>query len=264
MKILLTGQPGVNKTALLQQCVGLLPDAFWAVSQELHDTNGKQVGFVGTNADGAQKQFAFPADGPSPTTIGAYHVDVATVDEVFTGPLERHAGQPIILDEIGRMQIMSPAFAKTAVGLLARETPLLATITYGDEWTRVFTGRDDAILLTLTLQNRDVVSAVIRTILVSSSKVDSLSSRQQAELIRLARGYGFEGDFERLEKLFAEAVPLAVAQKIHETGEGSYTVVDMHSSHEVDLGRTPMCDCGLAQTCPHVQAVWLYRLENES
>jgi nucleoside-triphosphatase THEP1 len=252
----------------------LVPDTFWVVSQELHDTNGKQVGFVGTNADGAQKQFAFPADGSSPsTTIGNYQVDTLVVDELFTSPLARHANQPIILDEIGRMQIMSPGFAKAAIGLVTRDMPLLATITYGDEWTRVFTGRTDVVVLTLTLDNRDVVFAAIKAALASLTQVSLLSDKRRAEFVRLARTYGSDDEFLRLELLCSDAVQLVTTNKIHEIGEDAYTVLDARSSHEVSLGRQTGCDCdmangrgdyqGQAGVCPHIQAAWLYRVEAE-
>ena len=62
----------------------------------------------------------------------------------------------IVIDEIGKMECFSALFKKTLVSLLDSKHRVVGSITLkGDRFIRQIKARDDVLLVTVTLKNRD-------------------------------------------------------------------------------------------------------------
>jgi nucleoside-triphosphatase len=68
-------------------------------------------------------------DLPGPPRVGRYGVDVAAIDAVVDEVLAPRAGVDLhLVDEIGKMECLSPRFVRAMRALLDSGAPVVATI----------------------------------------------------------------------------------------------------------------------------------------
>jgi nucleoside-triphosphatase len=95
--------------------------------------------------------------------VGKYGVDIDGFDrylETIRGSLSRHG--LVIIDEIGKMEVLSMQFRELVTDVLDGDVPLLATITRrGDPFTERIKERPDVRLVDLTRTNRGGMTGVI-------------------------------------------------------------------------------------------------------
>ncbi|XP_037939529.1 nucleoside-triphosphatase THEP1-like isoform X1 [Teleopsis dalmanni] len=132
--IVLTGKPGVGKTTLiksiidhLQQCGTIGCCGFY--TNETRDTANERTGFEIITLDGKESTLAktFTFDDVRRPKIGKYSVYVENVDAVALAIRNAPMNKLLVLDEIGKMELMSKSFRST-VNDVIDHTLLLATI----------------------------------------------------------------------------------------------------------------------------------------
>ena len=166
---LITGHPGCGKTTLARRLVeelGVSAGGFY--TQELR-ARGRREGFGLRTLDGETATLAsvHVADGPR---VSRYGVNPAAMDEVAAPAIERAiaGAQLIVIDEIGKMELLSNRFRQAVLAALGCGKPVLATIMLADQpWADALKRRPEVSLLVLTEANRaqvaaDVLSALRR------------------------------------------------------------------------------------------------------
>jgi nucleoside-triphosphatase len=160
--LLLTGPPGSGKTTTIQKVVELLGDeAGGFYTQEIREA-GQRVGFQLVTLDGqwgwlARKVSTPPS--PREMRFGNYLVDLDTIESLAITAVQ-HAiakGQVVVIDEIGPMELLSPAFREVVHQLL--RTPNLQAVgtivqrphQFAD-WVKA---HPSVTILQLTPENRD-------------------------------------------------------------------------------------------------------------
>ena len=158
---LITGHPGCGKTTLIRRLVdelGVPAGGFY--TQELR-TRGRREGFGLTTLDGQTATLASVhiAGGPR---VSRYGVNPAALDEVGAPAIERAVASTrlIVIDEIGKMELLSNHFRQAVLAALESGKPVLASVMLAAHpWADALKRRPEASLLLLTEANRAQVAA---------------------------------------------------------------------------------------------------------
>jgi nucleoside-triphosphatase len=168
--ILLTGLPGVGKTTLIRRLSEELknkhPAGFY--TEEIRE-RGVRKGFELISLDG-KKGLLSHVDIKSPYRVGKYRVDVKGL-EGFLDSIAFFAPQTklIIIDEIGKMECLSPKFKKLIKEILDSEKIVIATIAFkGSGLIEEIKKRNDVKLFEITGKNRDPLLSEILSYLKRS------------------------------------------------------------------------------------------------
>lgn len=302
IKILLTGRPGVGKSTLLRTFLEHYDGPVkGTITHEIRNNEGVRVGFTTVNFAGESRLLAHVSEIQSEHVIGnKYHVDLGTLTE-FVLPELAAAGattseaQPplIILDEIGRMQALSPEFLAATKQLLASDQPFLGTIVLDPEpWSLEFKNDPHVVLVEVTEDNRDRLATAMTTIFNQASLFNQLTVTQQAQVLGRLREYFQAGQYVQIGKLFQNALVYLTGGKVRKVRSVSVPRDDASQqwqvdgntrSHIVTAFRTRgtdhnetewQCDCdlflgvgayqGQSGVCSHIQAVQLSRADDAS
>ena len=125
---LLTGAPGTGKTTIIRQAVVSVPNAGGFYSEEIR-VGGTRQGFRIITLDGRTAVLA-GVNIQSTFRVGKYGVDLASLDEVAVPALRQavHECSIVVVDEIGKMEMMSLAFRGMLLEVLDSGKRLLGTI----------------------------------------------------------------------------------------------------------------------------------------
>jgi nucleoside-triphosphatase len=165
--ILITGYPGVGKTMLIirlaQAMMHYRPVGFYTTEIR---KRGIRQGFELVSLDGRRDLLAH-VDIKSPLHVGKYGVDVSGFERFIAGIEFFDAGSPyVIIDEIGKMECLSPRFCKLILNLLDSDKTLIATIAYkGPAFITDIKGRRDVVLREMQSENRnDLLTGILHEI----------------------------------------------------------------------------------------------------
>lgn len=127
--ILLSGEPHVGKTTFFSSLINELPASenfFYAITPQSIDDNGNRVGF---NVITVNKP-AIPTEYAKRLSGGGYAPKTEIWDDIADKVIAAaSAGQVIILDEIGQLQLKSEKFRATVLKILENpKATLIATI----------------------------------------------------------------------------------------------------------------------------------------
>ncbi len=154
---LLTGRPGVGKTTCLRRTLERLRlPAGGFFTEEIRES-GQRLGFALVTLDGRRATLAHVRRRGAPR-IGKYGVDTEALDQVGVPAIEeaRRRGALVVIDEIGKMEISSPAFCSAVEQALAGEARTLGTILRASHpWADRIKSHAAVRLIEVTTANRD-------------------------------------------------------------------------------------------------------------
>ncbi len=131
--LLLTGHPRCGKTTIIKKVIARLGDQAGGFYTEEISGPGGRKGFTLITLDGKRGVLAHKdLSGPGVPTVGRYGVDLKVLEGLGLRALEeaRAAGKIIIIDEIGKMELLSTRFQQTVLSLILGPATILGTIVY--------------------------------------------------------------------------------------------------------------------------------------
>ena len=156
--LLLTGPPGCGKTTVVRHVIERLSHLRLAgfYTQEIRQQR-QRMGFEAIGLSGVRATLSH-VDFCTQRRLGRYGVDPGGFTTILRAELAKPAGQVdlYIIDEIGKMECLSPVFAEIVSRILGSPVPVLATIAAkGSGFIAEVAGRQDVEIVTVTAGNRD-------------------------------------------------------------------------------------------------------------
>jgi nucleoside-triphosphatase len=126
---LLTGNPGTGKTSLIKQAVAdfsLKAGGFY--TEEIRE-RGTRLGFNMVTLDGREAVLAH-IDFNKRFRVGKYGVDVGALEKTGVPALKEAAARCdlVVVDEIGKMELLAPAFREAVSDIISRGKRVLGTV----------------------------------------------------------------------------------------------------------------------------------------
>ena len=157
MKLLLTGSPGVGKTTVIRAVMHRLKSVSCAgfYTEEIR-RRGERIGFRIVTLDG--QEAALASLGSRKPTLGKYSIHIEEFEKVVLRCLDSVAtpADLYIIDEIGKMELLSARFRSKIIELIGQPINLLATLSKkGDGLIDQIKRRRDVEIIEVTRKNRD-------------------------------------------------------------------------------------------------------------
>ncbi len=171
----ITGRPGVGKTTLVKRVSQALYDKYRVegfVTVEVRES-GVRVGFKimtierALGKDGEEDWLAHVHMFRGGPRVGKYNVNVSAIEDIGVKTLERAVSEAdlIVIDEIGPMELLCRKFLPAVEKVLNSNKVVLATVHIRyreDEKLRKLVERTDALLVELSVQNRENMYQVVK------------------------------------------------------------------------------------------------------
>jgi nucleoside-triphosphatase len=156
--ILITGPPGIGKTTLIRRLAESLGDLNPAgfYTTEIRK-KGVRKGFSLINLHGRARGILAHVDFGGRSRVSRYGVDIQSFERFLAEIEAGLAGAGlIVIDEIGKMECMSPRFRAFVNSHLASSIPVLATVAEGGSGLIAeVKGRRDVEVVAVTHENRE-------------------------------------------------------------------------------------------------------------
>jgi len=157
--ILLTGKPGVGKTTIIEKVIERIGKnkihGFY--TKEIRENN-KRTGFRIVTIDGKEGILSH-VNLKSRFRIGRYFVNIDDIDEICVKSILDgiENGEWIIIDEIGKMELLSEKFREAVLMALDTKKVLGTVKGSGDEFTDKIKEREDTDVIEVNFDNRDLL-----------------------------------------------------------------------------------------------------------
>lgn len=129
--LLLSGKPGTGKTSLIKEAIDRVKiEAGGFYTQEIRSAGVRQ-GFKIITLDGKEAILAH-INISSPYQVSKYNVDIDRLNEVGISAIQQALKQNdlIVIDEIGKMELLSPQFQEVVLQAMQSGKKVLGTIMF--------------------------------------------------------------------------------------------------------------------------------------
>jgi nucleoside-triphosphatase len=158
--VLITGMPGVGKTTLVRKVAESLEGVAGFYTEEIREA-GERKGFRLVTFDGHEQILAH-VNIRGPHRVSKYGVDVEGFERFLSERFDVSQARVVVIDEIGKMECLSPLFREKVRGILDSATPAIFTIAQkGGGLIAEAKARPDAEMHEVTRANREALAGEI-------------------------------------------------------------------------------------------------------
>ena len=172
MKILITGKPGIGKTTFIREIISAT-QVEWSGFYTRHILeNNKRIGFRIITMEGKTGILAH-VKYPGKSKVGKYKVNINDLESVAVRSVENAIMEkkPLVIDEIGKMEIVSDKFRRIVQIALNSNLSLIGSIAMAKEaYFNNIRKRGDVMVVELTDDNR----RILRTMILDLMKKDGI------------------------------------------------------------------------------------------
>jgi nucleoside-triphosphatase len=159
--LFLAGRPGVGKTTVIRAVAARLGARAGGFYTEEVREEGQRTGFRLVALDGPAGMLA-SVNRSGRYRVSKYRVHLDELEGIGVEALVRALDEPrvevIVVDEIGKMELLSPAFREAVEEALASAKLVLATVMDRPQpWVDAIKARPDVTLLEVTIANRQAM-----------------------------------------------------------------------------------------------------------
>jgi len=160
----ITGAPGIGKTTVLIRAVEALKNMGFKVdgmlSREVRE-KGTRVGFEIVDFETEERGWLAHVNQPDGPQVSKYRVNLRDLEAIGAASIRNAVAkaQIIIVDEIGPMELFSPAFKEAVIQAINSNKPVLGVIHFRarDPFLDSIRKREDAEIIEVTYGNREHV-----------------------------------------------------------------------------------------------------------
>ena len=173
-KIGITGMPSVGKTEALIKIIDKIEVSGYKIEGMITETllqDNKRVGFYVKDWLTNEREVFAHIDFDLKDKVGKYGVDLNVLERVGVTAIEKAINDEnidiIIIDEIGKMEMLSEKFCETVIDALDSEKPILVTLHKKSRTPLLqdIRRRDDIRILEVTAVNRNLLPYKIEKIM---------------------------------------------------------------------------------------------------
>lgn len=173
-KIGITGMPNVGKTRTLLKIIEFLEEAGYKLEGMITKPilkKDERIGFIVEDFLTLENEVFAHVDFDVKDKVGDYGVDISALEKIGIPAIERAISDDqvhiIIIDEIGKMEMLSEKFCETVADALDSEKPILVTLHKKSRTPLLqdIRRRDDIRILEVTAVNRNLLPYKIEKIM---------------------------------------------------------------------------------------------------
>lgn len=167
-RLLLTGPPQSGKTTVVERLLKRFPGrAAGFITREVR-VAGRRVGFEIVTLEG-QRGWLSHVDFPGPHRVGKYGVDLDSLERLVLPVLTfKPEIELYVVDEVGKMECLSPRFVAALEALWPAPVPLLLTVAEkGGGYIARLKAKPGGRLFRLTPANREAMPEILLQVLCS-------------------------------------------------------------------------------------------------
>ena len=173
-KIGITGMPSVGKTQTLLKIIEKIEKSGYVLQGMITETvivKKKRVGFYVTDWQTKEKKVFAHIDFDTKEKVGDYGIDLDALEEIGVPAIEKAINDDnvdiIIIDEVGKMEMLSEKFCEVVTDALDSDKPILVTLHKKSRTPLLqdIRRRDDIRILEVTTVNRNLLPYKIEKIM---------------------------------------------------------------------------------------------------
>ncbi len=154
--ILFTGYPGCGKSTLIEKIVRKLNSPATGFFTREIRKDDRRIGFSIDTLDGNHGLLASTGTGGQ-YRVGKYGVNIEDIDRIIVPSIiPKTESTVVIIDEIGKMECLSPLFRKTLIDILNSDYPVIGSVSLkGNRFIQEIKAREDVLLVHVNEKNRN-------------------------------------------------------------------------------------------------------------